>query len=254
MEAARIAALRGHRVSIWERDEKLGGKLEVAGLAPSKREVLRFRDYAVENLGRLGVAAHLGVEVGLETIVEQGPDAVVVATGAAALMPPIPGLESDHVRDALELLDGTAPVRPGERIAVVGGSATGCETAELAAAAGAQVTILEMRRSIGAGIEAITRRYMLKGLKTAGVEVLTESKVVTVAPEALRYEDAEGGEHAIAVDRVALAIGWLPRGAFLAAELARAGVEAEVLVLGDALAPADFVAAVNAGADAGLAL
>jgi 2,4-dienoyl-CoA reductase (NADPH2) len=254
MEAARIAALRGHRVSIWERDAKLGGKLEVAGLAPSKREVLRFRDYAVENLARLGVESHLGVEVDLAAIAAQQPDAVIVATGAAALMPPIPGLDSGHVGDALELLDGTAPVRPGERIAVVGGSATGCETAELAAEAGAKVTILEMRRSIGAGIESITRRYMLKGLKAAGVEVLTESKVVGVESGALRYEDADGAEHAIEVDRVALAIGWLPRGEAIAAELEKAGVDAEVIVLGDALAPADFVAAVNAGADAGLAL
>jgi len=95
---------------------------------------------------------------------------------------------------------------------------------------------------------------MLKGLKGAGVEVLTESKVVAVEPAALRYEDAEGGEHAIEVDRVALALGWRPRGEALAAELERAGVETEVIVLGDALAPADFVAAVNAGADAGLAL
>ena len=63
MEAAEIARLRGHHVSIWERDAQLGGKLEVAGLAPSKREVLRFRDFQARRLGELGVEIHTGAEV-----------------------------------------------------------------------------------------------------------------------------------------------------------------------------------------------
>jgi 2,4-dienoyl-CoA reductase-like NADH-dependent reductase (Old Yellow Enzyme family)/thioredoxin reductase len=254
MEAARIAALRGHRVSIWERDEKLGGKLEVAGLAPSKREVLRFRDYQVEVLGRLGVESHVGAEVTAQLVAERRPDAVVVAAGAEPLVPPIPGIHGENVCDALAVLGGTEPVKPGERLAVVGGSATGCETAELAAEAGAKVTIVEMKKAIGDGIESITRRYMLKGLKRAGVEILTRAKVVMIEPGQLIYETEEGEELTVAVDRVALAIGWAPRGDSIAAELQGAGVEAEVMILGDAHTPADFVAAINAGADAGLAV
>src|SRR3954453_17379518 len=93
MEAARVARLRGHAVSIWERDAQLGGKPEAAASAPSKREVLRFRDYEVRTLGDLGVAIHTGVEVTHDVIDRVAPDVVIVATGAAAIVPPFAGAE-----------------------------------------------------------------------------------------------------------------------------------------------------------------
>jgi 2,4-dienoyl-CoA reductase-like NADH-dependent reductase (Old Yellow Enzyme family)/thioredoxin reductase len=252
MEAARIATRRGHEVSIWERDRQLGGKLEVAGLAPSKREVLRYRDYQAERLVALGVEIHTGVDVTPELINARRPDAVVLATGAEPLTPPIPGLGSEHVHDALEVLRGEVEVRPGERLAVIGGSATGCETAEHAAAAGAEVTIFELGGSIGAGIEAITRRNLIRALKRDGVAIRANAKVVMVEPDAILYEDAEGATHTAGVDRVALALGWRPAVGDLTDAIGALGIE--TVLLGDASRPADFVAAVNAGADAGLAL
>jgi 2,4-dienoyl-CoA reductase-like NADH-dependent reductase (Old Yellow Enzyme family)/thioredoxin reductase len=250
MEAARIARLRGHEVSVWERDAQLGGKLEVAGLAPSKREVLRFRDFQARRLAELGVEVHTGVEVDTEVVAAQAPDAVVVATGAEPLIPPIPGIGSALVHDAQRLLRGEVPIAAGDRVVVVGGSATGCETAEHAAGLGAEVTILEMRRGVGQGIEAITRRHLIRHLRQAGVRILTEAKVVTVEPDAVLYERPDGTRHAVAADLVALALGWRPTGERLARRLAGA----EVVVLGDAAVPADFVHAINAGADAGLRL
>ncbi|MCW3010466.1 MAG: NADH:flavin oxidoreductase [Solirubrobacterales bacterium] len=251
MEAARIARLRGHQVSIWERDEVLGGKLEVAGLAPSKREVLRFRDFQARRLVELGVEPHLGVDVDAGVVATEAPDVVLVATGAEPLIPPIPGLGAAHVHDALALLRGDVAVGPGDRVVVVGGSATGCETAEVVRAAGAEVTIVELRGGIGFGIEAITRRQLLKTLRADGVVTLTRAKVVAVERDHVLYEDAARDVHVIEADHVALALGWRPRGSALADTLDDA---AEVVVLGDASAPADFVHAINAGADAGLAL
>lgn len=252
MEAARIAALRGHRVSIWERDEQLGGKLEVAALAPSKTEVLRFRDYQVRRLVELGVEINTGVEVDAQAIVERAPDAVVVATGAEPVIPPIPGLGGANVHDAVDVMRGAVELEPGLRLVVVGGSATGCETAEFAAAAGAEVTILELQPAIGAGIEAITRRHLIRELKRVGVRILTRAKLVMVEPDQVLYEDEQGETRELPVDRVALALGWRPRPPELGEAVRAAGIE--VVVLGDAAAPADFVHAVNAGADAGLGL
>lgn len=251
MEAARIAAERGHDVSLWEREARLGGKLEAAALAPSKGEVLRFRDYQERKLAEIGVEVHAGTEVTPELVQAHRPDAVVVATGAEPIVPPIPGLDGAHVQDAVAVMRGEAPLRRGERLAVIGGSATGCETAELAAAAGAAVTILELRPTIGEGIEAITRRHMVRGLRAAGVDVRTRSKLVKVEPGRVLYEDAEGNRQELAVDRVALALGWRPKSSLeLADAVGSLGIE--VIVLGDALRPADFVHAVNSGADAGL--
>lgn len=252
MEAARIAALRGHEVSIWERDAQLGGKLEVAGLAPSKHEVLRYRDYQVRQLAELGVEAHTGVEVSAELIAGGRPDVVVVATGADPLIPPIPGIGGANVHNALDLLLGAVPIAAGERIAVIGGSATGCETAEHALEQGAEVTIFELLPSVGSGIEAITRRQLIRSLKRAGAGLMTSSKVVMIEPGELLYEDAEGATVAFPVDKVALALGWRPSGHELGDAIGSLGIEA--VVLGDAAAPADFVNAINAGADAALAL
>ena len=247
MEAARIARVRGHDVSIWERDAHLGGKLEVAGLAPSKREVLRFRDHQSRRLGELGVDIHLNVAVDAGVVAAEAPDVVVVATGAEPIVPPIPGIGATIVADAQRFLRSEISVGAGERVVVIGGSATGCETAEHLVNAGADVTIVEMRSSIGHGIEPITRRHLLRELRKQGVKVLTNAKVIMIEDDHVLYET---GEETLSVDadRVALAIGWKPAGN----KLAEAIDGPQVLVLGDASRPADFVAAINAGADAGL--
>jgi 2,4-dienoyl-CoA reductase (NADPH2) len=251
MEAAEIASERGHEVSLWEQDGRLGGKLEAAALAPSKSEVLRFRDYQARRLADLGVEVHTGTKVTPEMVQAHRPDVVVVATGADPVVPPIPGLCGVQVQDAVAVMQGEVPLRQGERLAVIGGSATGCETAELAAAAGAAVTIVELRPTIGEGIEAITRRHMVRGLRAAGVEILTRSKLVAVEPGRVLYEDADGARQELPVDRVALALGWRPRSSLDLAD-AVGSLGFEVIVLGDALRPADFVHAINSGADAGL--
>ncbi len=248
MEAARLARLRGHEVSIWERAAQLGGKLEAAGLAPSKREVLRFRDYQSRRIAELGVDIRLRSEVTPEVVAAERPDVVVVATGAEPIVPPIPGIGAANVHDAQDLLRGDVTVAPDDRVVVIGGSATGCETAEFVVDTGAEVTIVEMRGGVGQGIEAITRRHLVRNLKRSGVRILTRSKVIMIEDDHVLYEDPDGETQAIGADVVALALGWRPVGNALAEQLD--GVE--VLVLGDASRPADFVHAVNAGADAGL--
>lgn len=249
MEAARIARLRGHAVSIWERDPELGGKLDVASRAPSKTTVLAFRDYQARVLRELGVEVHTGTEVTPELIDTESPDVVLVATGAEPLVPPIPGIGGPNVIDAQEILYGRVAVAPGERIAVVGGSATGCETAEWLVEAGADVTIVEMLPTVGQGIEQITRRHLLQGLKRRGVTILTNAKVTMIEPNELLFERTDDGSPgALPVDRVALAVGWRPQGDALAGRIAGR----DVVVLGDALRAADFVGAICAGADAGL--
>jgi len=249
MEAARIARIRGHEVSIWERAEQLGGKLEVAGLAPSKREVLRFRDHQSNRLAELGVEIHLNSDVTPDVVAAEAPDVVVVAVGAEPIIPPIPGIGSEMVYDAQSLLRGDVPVAAGERVVVIGGSATGCETAEHVVGEGADVTIIEMRPGVGFGIEAITRRHLIRELKRSGVKMLTGAKVIMIEDDHVLYE-IDGETRSVPADRVALALGFRPTGHGLADQISGP----EVLVLGDASRPADFVSAINAGADAGLAV
>jgi 2,4-dienoyl-CoA reductase (NADPH2) len=250
LEAARVARARGHEVSLWERGERLGGKLDVASRAPSKHEVLRFRDHQEAVMAALGVEVRLGVEVTVAAIEAEDPDVVVIATGAGPLVPPIPGVDGPNVVDAQRFLLGEESIRPGDRVAVIGGSATGCETAELLVGAGCRVTIIEKLPAVGRGIELVTRKRLLKGLREAGVTILTGCEVVAIEAERTVFRREDGRVEDIAIDRVALAIGWVPRGP----EIAAAVDGRRHVLVGDATRPADFVAAINAGADAGLAI
>jgi len=244
LEAARLARSRGHDVSLWERDAKLGGKLDVASRAPSKREVLRFREYEERELERLGVEIHAGVEVDGELIDREDPDVVVLAIGADPSRPPIQGLERDQVLDAQEILLERVGVDTGTAV-IIGGSATGCETAELLLERGVEVTIIEMLGSIGQGIEQITRRRLIRGLREAGARILTKHRVVRIEPGKVVCLDLEADtEVELEAATVALAAGWTPRGPAFEASLG----DRDLIVIGDAEEAADFVAATGAAA------
>ncbi len=245
MTAARVARERGHRVSIWERDGRLGGKIDVASRAPSKSEVLRFLEHDARELGQLGVEIHLDSPVDAAVVARENPDVVVLASGADPLFPPIPGIDAAHVIDAQALLYDHVTVPDGARVVIVGGSATGCETAEMLIERGVNVTIIEMAGSIGGGIENITRRLIVRRLRDEGVTILTKARVTAIEDERVVYETEDGPGFADA-DLVAMAVGWRPRGD----QLAEAVAGREVVVVGDAHSPADFVAATGA---AGLA-
>jgi 2,4-dienoyl-CoA reductase-like NADH-dependent reductase (Old Yellow Enzyme family)/thioredoxin reductase len=249
MTAARLAHERGHVVSIWERDERLGGKIEVASRAPSKSEVLRFLEHDSRELIEGGVEVHLGAEVDGDVVEREDPDVVVLACGADPLIPPIPGIDGDVVVDAQDLLYDRVAVPEGARVVIVGGSATGCETAELLVERGIHATIVEMARSIGSGIEGITRRKLVRALRDEGVAILTETRVTAVEPGRVVFEGPEG-EGSVEADLVALAVGWKPRGGALAEALAGR----EAIVVGDAGTPADFVAATSTAGLAALSI
>jgi 2,4-dienoyl-CoA reductase (NADPH2) len=250
MEAARIAALRGHEVSLWERDASVGGKYDVASRAPSKDIVLSFRNYQRDVLVELGVAFHTAVDVTPAIVEREDPDVVLVATGAAALVPSIPGIDCEHVIDAQDILLGRATIGPGAAVVIIGGSATGCETAESLMDVSDRISIVEMLPRVGRGVEQITRRRMIEGLRRGGVKLLTRCRVTQVTPERVVFEREGGVSDSVPADVVALAIGWRSRGGRLVDALGGR----EVHVLGDAKTPGDFVAAVNQGADVGLQL
>jgi 2,4-dienoyl-CoA reductase (NADPH2) len=247
MTAARLARERGHRVSIWERDAKLGGKIDVASRAPSKTEVRRFIEHDGRELVQLGVEIHLKTEVDRAIVEARDPDVVVLASGADPLFPPMPGIDGTNVVDAQALLYGRVALPENAHVAIIGGSATGCETAELLLQSGVHVTILEMAGSIGNGIENITRRRIVRGLRDDGADILTGARVTAIEADRVVYETSRGSD-SVAASTVALAVGWHPRGEQLAAALRGR----RVIVVGDAHSPGDFVAATSAGGLAAL--
>jgi len=207
MEAARVAAHRGHQVSLFEKKGKLGGQLLYATLPPYKDEWNNLIRYLSTQLKKLGVDIRLNQECTAETINKARPDAVIVATGATPIIPDIPGTNGHNVATALEVLAGRKEV--GQNVIVVGGGAIGCETAEYLHRKGKRVTILEMTESIGKDISEWNRWVVMDRL-SAGVRLETRVKVKEIRKEGVTATRADKQLEFFEADSVVIATGMKP--------------------------------------------
>ncbi len=208
LEAARIAAERGHEVWLFEKEDRLGGKLHVSAAAPSKKEITRFTEYLVRQVQKHRVHVQLGVTLTREEMLALQPDVVVLATGSVPAIPPLVGADLPHVLIAEDVLLGRVAVGP--RVVIVGGGGTGCDVAEYLLHRGHEITILELLSHIGRGVEAITRRWMYYEFKKAGVRVLTRHRIARIEAGRAIYWDEQDREGSLPCDSVILALGYRP--------------------------------------------
>jgi NADPH-dependent 2,4-dienoyl-CoA reductase/sulfur reductase-like enzyme len=246
LEAARVAALRGHDVTLYERADALGGQLLLAAVPPRKQEIAPYVRYLVHQLGRLGVQIALGAELTPSLLGDGRPDAVVVATGSRPLEAAILGADGENVVTAHDVLAGS--IQTGERVMVAGGGQVGCETAEFLHEHGKQVTLVEMRPELVPDERSVPRRWRLQSLAQTSVTALTSTRVVEIDGERVVVERAGRREVLAAFDSVVLALGAKPENR-LARELE--GKVAELHVIGDARQPASALAAIAAGNEVG---
>jgi len=207
MEAARVAASRGHEVILWERKDRLGGNMVLASVPPHKEEINNIINYLSHQLEKLRVKVELNKEATLEAVTRFNADEVVVATGALPIIPDIPGVGGDNVVTAINVLVGKAKV--GDRVVVIGGGMIGCETAEFLVDEGKKVTVVEMLERIGQDIGPTTRWVVLKRIREIGIEVLTSAKAIGITAEGVIIE-REGTTRAIKADTIVLAVGLEP--------------------------------------------
>jgi 2,4-dienoyl-CoA reductase (NADPH2) len=207
MEAARVAARRGHQVRLFEKKDRLGGQLLYAVLPPYKDEWNNLIRYLSTQLKKLGVDIRLNQECTRETIAQANPDAVIVATGASPIIPDIPGKDGQNVATALEVLDGSKEV--GQNVIVVGGGAIGCETAEYLHREGRRVTILEMTDRIGKDISEWNRWVVIDRL-SAGVRLEANVKLEEIHEKGILASRAGAHTEFFEADSVVLAVGMKP--------------------------------------------
>ena len=207
MEAARVAAMRGHEVTLFERKDRLGGHLLVASAAPYKEEIEDLIIHLVRQVEKEGVRVRTGEEVTAKTIEEEKPEAVVVATGATPIIPAIPGARGSNIVTATEILAGEKEV--AERVVIVGGGMVGCETAEFLVRKGKKVTIVEMLRRIATDLTPSYRWVVLQRLRDAGVRMETKATVREITKRGV-WVDREGQSELIEADTVVLAVGLQP--------------------------------------------
>ena len=245
LEAARVAALRGHDVTLFEKTTSLGGQLNIACVPPRKEEVRRAAQDLIHAVCNAGVHLCMGQTRTAEQLKDAGFEAVINAVGAHSAAPRIPGIDSVNVADAWKVLAGEQQVYG--TVAVIGGGMVGCETAEYLAARGCKVSVIEMMDKIAAGESVTILPTLLENYKTYGVEQYPSHKVKEFRMDAVVCENKDGAEVTIPCDYIVLAMG-ARSNEFDAAALEAAGIP--VYSIGDAAGKAaDISNAIRTGYD-----
>ncbi len=208
MEAARVAALRGHQVTLWEKESRLGGQLPPAAIPPHKDRIRPLTKYLQTQLKKLNVRIELGREATVAMIGEFQPEVVVLATGARPLIPELPGLDRAHVVQAGDVLEGKVEV--GNKVVVIGGEMVGCETAEFLADKGKRVTVVRRGPEMALKIGLTLRAFLLNRLLERGIALLPGIRYNEVTPEGLVVTTKEGERKTIEADTIVLAAGATP--------------------------------------------
>lgn len=245
LEAARVAALRGHDVTLFEKTTTLGGQLNIACVPPRKEEMRRAAQDLIHAVCNAGVHLCMGQTRTAEQLKDAGFEAVINAVGAHSAAPRIHGIDSVNVADAWKVLAGEQQVYG--TVAVIGGGMVGCETAEYLAARGCKVSVIEMMDKIAAGESTTILPTLLENYKTYGVEQYPSHKVKEFRMDAVVCENKDGAEVTIPCDYIVLAMG-ARSNEFDAAALEAASIP--VYSIGDAAGKAaDISNAIRTGYD-----
>lgn len=249
MECARIAAKRGHKVVLYEKSDKLGGVMIPASVPDFKDADRRLLKWYEKELLDAGVDIKLNSPIDLDSAQEIDADEFVIATGAKASIPPIPGIENGNVMTAIEVFSGKTT---GHRVAIIGGGQVGCELAIWLAKQSKEVEIVEMMPEIlSGGVEPIfaANRMMLEDLlKFHHIPVHISTKVSSVDPTGINVI-TNGKNFHISADTIVLATGYKSDSKLYHNLLS--SLQKKIWLIGDAQTPANVMYAVKDGAAIG---
>ena len=242
MEAARVAAIAGHEVTLYEKETALGGQLLLASEAPRKKKIKEFADFLTKQVQKLGVAIQTGKEVNSKVVSELKPDAVILATGVTPVMPAIKGITRENVVRGDEVIAGNASV--GNRVAIIGGGEVGCELAELLAEKGKKVIVVEVLDELASKLPSRQRHFLSYQLACRGIQMLTKTKCEEITDKGLQIINMWGEKESIELDTIVIATGSTPNNS-LAEELK--GKLKNLYTIGDCVEPRRIVNAIEEG-------
>ena len=276
MEFALVARQRGHEVTLYEREEHLGGQVNLVAASPGKKEFLNVVKSLKNRLEISGVRIKLKTTLTSKMVEEGQPDILAVASGARPIEIKVPGITQLHVVNAWDVLNGMVP-DIGKQVVIVGGSATGCETALLVASlgvidpdtftfllyhsaedfnrvrnllysAGRKITVIDILERMAVNVGISTRWSLIKSLRLMGVELRPKTKLVEITKDSV-IVDTELGRESIPADTVIIAVGSQSVDN-LVKEVKRGRIE--VITIGDAKEPRKITDAVREGFDMAL--
>jgi 2,4-dienoyl-CoA reductase-like NADH-dependent reductase (Old Yellow Enzyme family)/thioredoxin reductase len=253
LEAARVAALRGHEVSLYEKDDRLGGQLNLACIPPYMQVYATVVKYLATQVKKAGVSINLNADVSPELVYQAKPDVVIVATGAQPLTPDIKGVDKPNVVTAYDVLQSKKTPAEIAKAVIIGGGLVGCETADYIAERGdflwnprREVTIIEMLPDIAMDAIAGPRTFLMRRLRDDDVKWITSATVKEILDDGVVYE-IDGREESIhGMDTIILAVG--AKSVDSLSDKIK-GKVAEAYVIGDAKEPRRIVNATHEGAE-----
>lgn len=248
LSAAKTAASRGHKVTVFEKHGKLGGQVNTAASLPHRADWGDFMHTLVSDVTRLGVKIHLNTEFAPALIRKGDFDAAVVAMGSSPVRPNIPGVERTNVIIARDLLEGW--VKAKGKVVIAGGGCMGAQVAEVLAQHGHSVMIVEATGAIATDAPTDDRALLLRRLKRLGVRTIAEHKLMSIGSRSVTIEGPDGSK-TVPADTVVMCLGSRPNDG-ITSELKK--LVPKVFVVGDARQIGRVTEAVTEGSLAMLGL
>jgi len=247
MQAAHELALKGHHVTLFEKKERLGGRLSFADHVEFKDDIARYRDYLINMVTKSDkITLRLGTDATPELIASEKPDAVVLAFGAQKFIPPIPGITGDNVVHAADIYGKEEEL--GNRVTIIGGGLVGCEATVHLQSRGITVEVVEMEDKLMRDAAAelpdevfFTEFFMTHEYKRTYhdlhdspeidcANIHLNSRCVEVTEEGVWIQNEVGEKHFLNCDTVIMATGFRPDEQKLAAYQ---NLAHDVIVIGD---------------------
>jgi 2,4-dienoyl-CoA reductase-like NADH-dependent reductase (Old Yellow Enzyme family)/thioredoxin reductase len=246
MQAAIIASQRGHDVELWEQG-RLGGQARLSSIAPCKEDTADILRYLKHVLDKSSVRVRTSSPVKVSDILDQAPDAVLVATGSRPAILSIPGADSDMATDVRSVYENRSI--DGQKIVIIGGGDIGCETADWLAGPERQVTVVEILPDVLHRMKKIPKQRLLARLSKKDVTILTETRITAIEKNRVLLQKKGGSAFELEADRVIFAIDAVPENR-LVKDLK--GTVKQVMAIGDAASTGNLGAALRSGTAAAL--
>lgn len=246
MEAAWRAASRGHNVTLFEKDKKLGGQINLACVPPGREELSEVVKFRKNQLEKFGAILNLNQKFDENILIEEKPDVAILATGAKPLIPDIPGIQKKIVKTAFEILAGIEV--NGQKIVVIGGGGIGCETALYLASLGKEVVLVEMLERFGVDLGRSTRWVILQDIRKMNLNMIPKAKVIEILDDGIMVE-REGKREKIEADMAVLSVGTVEEKGLI--EKLRSSLN-EVYAIGDCVTPRKALEAIREGFEIGI--
>lgn len=210
MEAARVAAIEGHHVTLFEKSDHLGGVMGDICTASFKQNIKKLTTWYKVQLKKLNVDVHLNTEITGEEEILASCDKIIAGCGAKPVIPPIPGIDGENVISILDVHRNPSLLK-GEQIVVCGGGASGLDGAlEMASEMGKKVTVVEMLPQCGKDVFFINQITLFRKLAESNVTLMTSTKVIAMDDKGLTVECEDGTQKHLGADTIVSAFGMRP--------------------------------------------